>query len=212
MSWEWILEQVREAKKKGWWQAYGQAALGYVGLESFACSLRSFSLAYVPGLLQTEAYMRAIFRTGPHRRTADERLEVDVTVRLRRQLRLLGSEPLEVTAVIDEGVLRRPVGGVEATRAQLHHIAERAALPNVTVHLMPTDVGAHHGMTGSFTVLSFPDPDDPDIAYVEHSLGGLRVEKPEEVHRARLVHDQLRAAALSPDESVRVIERIAEEL
>lgn len=212
-EWEWILDQVRDAKKKGWWQAHGLAALGYVGLESFARSLRSFSLAYVPGLLQTEDYMRAIFRTGPHRRTVDEHLENDVTVRLRRQERLIDpDQPLELTAIIDEGVLRRPIGGVEVMRAQLRHIVEQAALPNVTVQVMPTAAGAHHGMTGSFTLLSFPSPDDADIAYLEHSMGGLRVEKPEEVHRASLVFDQLRSAALSPDESMRLIKRIAAEL
>lgn len=208
-EWAEILDQVREAKKKGWWQAYGLSAAGYVGLEAAASSVRDYSMTYVPGLLQTEEYMRAVFAAGFVRRTRDQ-LENQVAARLRRQERLLDHDrPLELTAIIDEGVLWHPVGGIEAMRRQVRHLAQAATSPNLTIQVIPASVGAHLGMTGSFTVLGFADPDDSDVVYIEHAFGSLRVEKPDEVQRAAEKIAQLHALAHDASESARTFERVA---
>jgi transcriptional regulator with XRE-family HTH domain len=208
-QWGEILQLTREANAKGWWRAYGLDDKGYLPLEAEASAVRDFTITYVPGLLQTEDYARALFEASLRLRSA-ETLERDVRVRMIRQERLTSAErPLELTAVIEEGVLHRPVGGVEVMRAQLAHLIEAAALDTVTVHVLPTSVGAHPGVDGAFTVLSFDGLGEPDMAYVEHPVGSMHIEKEEDVVRARLVFDHLRSVALDPAESVALIERVA---
>lgn len=210
-EWEDILDLVRQAKQRAWWQILGYPALGYTGAEDAASAVQDFSIALIPGLLQTEAYMRAIFATAPLRR-ATEQIEKDVVARLRRQQRLVhNNQPLDLIAVIDEGAFHRPVGGVKVMRAQLRHIVDMSVLPNVSVHVVPTAVGAYYGMISSMTILSFTEPDDPSMVYVEHVLGSLRLEKADDVRRATLMFDQLRASALSHQESVHFIESTATE-
>jgi hypothetical protein len=169
-------------------------------------------VTYVPGLLQTSDYARAVFE-GSLRRRSSRILERDVTVRMIRQERLTSVErPLELFAVIEETVLHRPVGGVAVMRAQLAHLVEAAALDTVTVQVLPTDVGAHPGIDGAFTVLSFEGLGEPDIGYAEHPMGSVHVEKEEDVTLARLVFDHLRSVAHSPAESVALIERVAAQM
>lgn len=211
-DWEPYLEMAREAKKKGWWQAHGLPAMGYVALEAAASSVRDFGLAHVPGLMQTREYTRAVLAERPIRRTAAE-LENQVAVRTIRQRRLTSDEdPLQLSTVIDEGVLTRPVGGRDVLRAQLEHMLLLAELPTVSLQIIPTSGGAHAGMNSAFTVLSFPDADDADIAYVEHVGGSLQLEKVEQVRTARLVFDQLRVEALTADDSVAMLARLADDL
>ncbi|TCP54116.1 helix-turn-helix protein [Tamaricihabitans halophyticus] len=210
-DWTWYLDLGREARKKGWWQAYGLSAMGYVALEEAASSVRDFGLAYIPGLLQTEDYVRAVLRDSPARFTK-VRFENEVDVRLIRQRRLVSdADALDLTAFVDEGALRRPVGGPQVMRTQLHWLVARAELPNVTLRVVPTAVGQHAGMMSAFTVLSFPSLQDPDIAYVEHAAGSVFLEKADEVRACTLRFDRLDALALPVDESVELIERIAAE-
>ena len=124
-------------------------------LEAEASLVRDYTLGYVPGLLQTADYARELFRSSLLRRTEAE-LERDVTVRMIRQERLVSEDnPLELVAIVDESVLHRPVGGPEVMRAQLARMVEAAGLDTVTFQVLPTGVGAHPGMYGAFTVLSF---------------------------------------------------------
>jgi hypothetical protein len=129
-----------------------------------------------------------------------------------RQSRLSAENPLELAAIVDEVVLRRPVGGAEAMRAQLRHLVELAALPNVTFQVLPLSAGAHIGMSDAFTVLSFPHSEDADVAYGEYPVGAVHVEKEADVDGCRLVFDQLRSHALSPAESAALVERMAKQL
>lgn len=128
-----LLDLARAARERGWWRAYGVEDRGYVDLETEACAVRELSLMYVPGLLQTEDYMRAIFNADRVRRTKRV-VENDVAVRLIRQRRLTDDEhPIHVTALVDETALRRPIGGADVMREQLHHVLEAVELERVEV-------------------------------------------------------------------------------
>jgi transcriptional regulator with XRE-family HTH domain len=207
-----LLEMARKAKEKGWWRLYGVDNKGYVPLENDACLVRDFQLMHVPGLLQTPAYTRALLANSLTTRSA-EQLDNQVAIRSIRQQRLVDPERgLELIAVLDEAALRKPVGGVQAMQAQLHHIAELALLPNITLHVLPAAVGAHAGMDSAFTMLTFPDEEDPDMAYISHVAGSLHVEKEAEVDRCRLVFERLQTVALTPDESIAFVEQVAQRL
>ncbi len=211
--WDELVALAREARQKGWWRAYGLGVRdSYVGFETEASLVRDFTLAYVPGLLQTAAYARALFAAGLVRRTEAE-IENAVAVRMIRQERLTAAEdPLELVAILDEAVLHRPVGGPAVLRAQLDHLARAAALPSVTLQVLPTALGAHPALALAFTVLSFGDLGEPDLAYVEHTLGALYLEKEEDVARATLFFDRLRSEALGLAESAALIRRVADDM
>jgi transcriptional regulator with XRE-family HTH domain len=210
--WTELVEMCLQAWGKGWWRAYGLDDACYVPLETEATLVRDFTVVYVPGLLQTADYARALFDASATRWTA-EQLEREVTVRMIRQERLASAEnPLELVAIVDESVLHRPVGGQAVMRAQLERLVEAAALDTVTFQVLPTGVGAHPGMSGAFTVLSFDGLGEPDIAYVEHLMGSVQMEKEADVARARLVFDHLRSAALSTADSVALVERVVAQL
>jgi transcriptional regulator with XRE-family HTH domain len=209
--WTEIIDLVREARQKSWWHAYGISGQGYLRLEMDAAVVHNYQLAYVPGLLQTEDYMRALFqhsRRGP----TEAEIDRDVRVRLFRQRRLTEEPVLELVAIVDESALRRPVGGVEVMRAQLRHIVARAELPSVCLQVLPVALGVHAGLNGSFTVLGFGEPDEPDVAYVEHTASALHLDKEAQVEACKLVFDRLRSEALSPRDSVALVERLAAEL
>jgi transcriptional regulator with XRE-family HTH domain len=202
-----LLQLAREAHRPGWWKKFGIEDRGYIAMETEAATVQVFSLVNMPGLLQTESYMRALFGSGKVRRT-QERLENDVAARLHRQRRLVDEEfPLELTAIIDEAALHRKVGGPEVMGKQLRHLVASAALTGVSIQVLPNDFGVHAGMDGAFTILDFPNEDDPSVLYVEYPTGSLHAEKPDEVAEAKLVFNRLRSEALSPQDSVAFIER-----
>ncbi len=209
--WTETLELARAARRRGWWRAYGADDRGYTPLEAEASLVRDYTLGYVPGLLQTAEYAREIFRSSLIRR-AEAELENQVTIRMIRQERLVSEDnPLELVAIVDESVLHRPVGGPTVRRAQLTHLVEAAGLDAVTFQVLPTGVGAHPGMSAAFAVLSFDRLGEPDLVYVEHPMGAVQLEKEADVARARLVFDRLRSDALSPADSVALVERLVEQ-
>lgn len=206
-----LLDQTREAAKPGWFRAYGITVPGYIDVETFAVKVQEFSGLVLPGLLQTEAYIRALFSKGLFR--DEQELDNGVRVRLLRQKRLLDpSNPLELVAVVDEGSLRREVGGVEVMRAQLRHMIEAADLPTVTLQVIPLSAGSHSSMDGSLVLLSFPEPEDPDMLYIEHAVGALQIEDEGEVRVAASKFEALRSQALSPADSVVFMEELLGEL
>jgi transcriptional regulator with XRE-family HTH domain len=210
-QWTEIIDLVREARKKNEWHAHRPGGQGYLRLELDAATVHNYQVAYVPGLLQTEDYMRTLFRNSPQRRT-DTEIDRDAQARLSRQRRLTEEPALELVAIVDESVLRRPVGGTEIMRAQLHYLVTQAALPSVSFQVLPFSLGVHSGMDGSFTVLAYGDPDEPEIAYIEHTASALHLDKEPEVHAFRLAFDRLRSEALSPHDSVALVERLAADL
>jgi transcriptional regulator with XRE-family HTH domain len=210
-QWTEIIGLTHEARKKNEWHVYGISDRGYPRLEMDAAVVHEYQLSYVPGLLQTEDYMRVLFRNS-RRGLSDAEVDQGVKARLFRQRRLTTEPALELVGIVDESVLRRAVGGVEVMRAQLQHILERAALPSVCLQVLPFSLGAHAGMSGSFIVLGFDDPDEPEIAYVEHTAKTLHLDKEGDVQACKLVFDQLRFEALSPHDSAAFVERLVADL
>lgn len=201
-----LLDEIRAAAKRGWWTPYGIKDQGYIDVETEAAIVREFALTLIPGLLQTPEYMTAIFAAHD----AVSNVENHIEVRQIRQQRLIDEEnPLRLHVVMDAQVLRRQVGGPEVMRAQLLHLIDRAALPTVTLQIITRP--AHAAMMGAFSVLEFPDPDDPAVFYLEYPTGSIHIEDPDQLRRSRLVLDRLAAEALSPEESVALIERILAE-
>jgi transcriptional regulator with XRE-family HTH domain len=208
-QWDELLDLTRSLSEKGWWRVFGLDDKGYVPLEAEATLVREATTAYVPGLLQIEAYARAVFAI--HQRT-DAELDNLTAVRRIRQERLTSLEdPLELVAVVDEVVLRRPVGGAAVMRVQLAHLVEAADLDRVTLQVLPMSLGAHPGLSAPFTLLTFGGIDFGDMVYVEHPVGAVHISKEDEVAVARLKFDRLRSLALDPDDSVELIERVAAE-
>ncbi|HEX5407337.1 MAG TPA: helix-turn-helix transcriptional regulator [Pseudonocardiaceae bacterium] len=197
-----LVQLAKEARKRGWWYAYNEVFTGsFVGLESEAASLRTFQALLVPGQLQTEDYMRNVIRAArPDAPPSD--VEKRVQARLARQQLLTGADPPQYWAVIDEAVLCRTVGSEKVMQTQLKRLVNRAMLPHVTVQVVPFSAGAHAGMEGAFLILSFPEQTDPDVVYVDNTTSGIYLEEPAEILRYTLMFDHLRAAALSPDETL----------
>jgi hypothetical protein len=210
-----LLTLSRQAKERGWWQSYLSAIPEwfqvYVGLEVEASSVRVYESELVHGLLQTADYYRVFLRTAPAAADEDE-AERKIEVRLARQVRLTGDDPLEYWAVLNEAVVRRVVGGADVMRAQLNHIAELAKLPHVNVQVLPFGAGVHPAMEGAFRILSFPEPADPDVVYLENQAGSLYLEEEAEIDRFARMFSHLIAKALDPEESRRMIARIAADL
>jgi transcriptional regulator with XRE-family HTH domain len=207
--WNELLDLAREAQRPGWWRAYGLGNNSYIAFETEAVRIQDFTPLYVPGLLQTADYARALMIAVPVRRTP-EQLEQEIAARMHRQHRLTSAEdPLRLVAVVDESVLHRPVGGAEVMRAQLDHMAALAQLDSVTLHVLPSTVGAHAALVSGFIILHFGELGEPDMAYVEHALGALTLDKDGEVARARLAFERVLSDALDPVESEALIRRLA---
>jgi len=209
--WSEIIDLTREARKKDRWHAYGKSGQGYLQLEMDAVVVHDYQLSYVPGLLQTEDYMRTLFRHS-RRCPTDAEIDRDVEARLFRQRRLTEEPTLELVTIVDESALHRPVGSVEVMRNQLHQVVARAALPSVCLQVLPHSLGVHSGMGGSFTVLGYGEPDEPEVAYLEHTVKALHLHKEADVNVCKLVFDRLRSEALSPVDSVALVQRLAADL
>ena len=210
-----LIDMAREGHRKGWWAAYDDVLPSgfdiYVGLEAEAVAVRSYESSVLPGMLQTPDYARAVLRELLPRHGA-EQVDRLVDLRIERQRRLYDDPPLEVWAILDEAVVRRPVGGRQVMGAQLARLLEMEARPGITVQVLPFDCGAHAGFAGPFAILEFPDRTDSEIAYVESVAGILYLEKDREVRARVEAFDRLRAAALAPAASVELITQVAQEL
>jgi transcriptional regulator with XRE-family HTH domain len=197
-----LLQVAREARKKGWWHAYSDVPRSaYVGFESAADRISSYETTLVPGLLQTTAYARAVIRAlnpGVH----PEEIEQTVELRRFRQALLTRDEPPMIHWVLDEAVLRRPVGGRDLMREQLRSLIVAAELPTVTICVLPFEAGEHVGMYGPFTILGFRDAAESEMVYLEHATRESYLEAEQEVRQYRLAFDQLCEVALTPAESV----------
>jgi len=206
-----VLALAREANQKGWWQPYIDVLpewfQRYIGLEESASIIRSYELQFIPGLLQTEEYARAVLsgRPGVPRNVIDAR----VAVRMKRQTLLDRPNPPRLWVVIDEGVLRRPTGGHRIARAQIKHLAELTDQPWLTVQVLPFEVGFHVADSGAFSILRFPDPGLADIVYLERLTGAIYLEKREEVGEYMFAMDQLGLRSSSPEKTADVLRTVA---
>lgn len=175
----------------------------FVEVEAEATSMLKYEAQAVPGLLQIEEYARALLRNGRTRDT-DEEIERHVAARMSRQEVFTRDDPPFFWAILDEAVLRRPMGGAKVMHDQLVWLVQAAKSPSVVLQVLPFAAGAHAGTDGSMTLFSLPD--QGDLIYAECFGGGQISGRPEEVEECRLALDLLRACALSPDDSVRMIE------
>jgi transcriptional regulator with XRE-family HTH domain len=182
---------------------------GYVGYEADADQVQDWAPAFVPGLLQTADDARAMFMSEVIERARD-RVTTSVEVRVLRQRRLTDEQhPLQFVAITSENVLRTPFGDPAMMRAQIGHLIMAAELPSVTLQVLPAHTGPHASLASGFSVLSFGDLGEPDLAYVEHSLGAARLERTDDVLLARKKFDQLRTLALTPAATLALLRETA---
>ena len=209
-----VLSLAQQANAHGWWRKYGDILPdwfeAYLGLEATAALIRTFELQFVHGLFQTEAYARAVTWLGNKTAPAEE-IDRRVSVRLKRQAVLTSPEPPQVWSVMDEAVLRRPVGGRHVMRAQLAHLIEVASLPRITLQVVPFARGGHAASGGSFTVLRFAEPEVPDIVYIEQLTSALYLDGREDVDHYLEVMNELSTEALTPARSADLLAEITKE-
>jgi hypothetical protein len=217
-----LMGLAKETKAKGWWHAYGDVIPEgfdvYIGLEEAASQLSAYQNELVPGLLQTEQYARAVIKAD-NPGVDDEEIDRRVHVRIARQaLVRRQTAPPELTVVLNEAILRRPVGGSQVMAAQLDSLADSAGLPNVALRVVPFRAGLHHGvMSGPFVILRFPRTGDghdsePATVYVDGFTGALYLDKPREVERYATAFESIWSAALDEPASRGLINQAAEEL
>ncbi|MGH3943681.1 MAG: helix-turn-helix domain-containing protein [Pseudonocardiaceae bacterium] len=200
-----------DASKPGWWKIYGLAPdyARYVGLETDAQRLISLELENIHGLLQTERYMRYRYHLEWPQLSARD-VDKRVLTRLNRQHRVAGGDdPLQLAAVVSAAALLRCAYTPSVAQGQLHQLAQRAALPNVELRVLPLEVGLHSGQDGSFSVLSFRDQLLPDVVYQEGSTGGHQTDVQTVAQRLHTRFDELRDQTLGPNESLAWITQLA---
>ncbi len=203
-----LVALAKQANTPGWWARYGDILADwfelYLGLEMAASVIRTFELQFVHGLFQTEDYARAVTVLG-HTAAPKDEIERRVNIRLKRQDLLTGAKPPQVWSVIDEGALRRPVGGPAVMRAQLEHLIAVSGLRQVTIQVAPFARGGHAAAGGSFTILRFGDPDVPDVVYLEQLTSAFYLDKREDVDHYVEVMNHLSTEALTPAQSTRFL-------
>jgi transcriptional regulator with XRE-family HTH domain len=209
-----FLSLARQSNAPDWWTKYSDILPdwfeAYLGLESAASTIRSFEIQFVHGLFQTEDYARAITQLGRKTASADE-IERWVGLRVKRQDLLTRPKPPRIWSVMDEAVLRRPVGGSAVMRAQLRQLIEAAEVPHVTLQVVPFARGGHAGASGSFTLLRFLEQDLPDVVYIEQLTSAIYLEHRSDVEHYLEVMDQLSGEALTPAATTRFIRQVARE-
>lgn len=202
----------RQATELDWLHRYEselpEAHLTYISFEAEARSIRNYESLFVPGLLQTEDYARAVI-TGVLPFASKEEVEHRVEARMQRKPFLVRKPPLQLWAIIDEAVLHRLVGGPTVMAQQLHQLIEAAEGPEITIQVLSYAVGAHAGMPGSFAVMDFPNAADPELVYIDSLAGDLFLEREPDVRRYTRMFEHLRATALNPADSMRLIGAIA---
>jgi hypothetical protein len=207
-----FLDLARQANKPGWWHGLTDVMPGwfqpYLGLEEAASLIRIYEFQFIPGLLQTEDYARAVITRGGRGVGVDivERL---IGARMDRQAILTRPDPPRLWAVIDEAALRRPFAEPPVMRAQMEHLITLNERPNITIQVIPLDSGGHPAEGGPFTILRFDEPHVPDIIYLEHLTGATYLDRPEDVTRYMHMMDSLAVESTQPKTATTMIEKIA---
>jgi transcriptional regulator with XRE-family HTH domain len=210
-----LIALAKEANSPGWWHKYGDVLPEwfqvYVGLEEAASLIRLYEVQFVPGLLQSADYARAVISLGLPG-AAPEEIERRVSLRLARQELLTKTGGPRLWAVVDEAALRRPIGGREVMRAQLERLAECAQEPNITLQVVPFRSGGHAAEGGAFTIMRFPEADLPDIVYLEQLTSALYLDKREDVEKYTEVMERLSVESESPERTIDILSGMLEEV
>ncbi|MFD6879810.1 MULTISPECIES: helix-turn-helix domain-containing protein [unclassified Streptomyces] len=205
-----LLRQARESGRQGWWVAFGEVPYAvYIGLETGACSIHSYEPLVMPGLLQTPAYAAAVIEETIPSVTPEQRAS-RLQLRLCRQHRAHHpARPFRLWAVLDESVLRRVVGSPDVMCAQLEHLNHLSTQPHITVRVLPHDAGAHPGISGQFSILTFADAPGKGAVYLERFTSDLYLERRSDVQHYSTMYEHLQAKALNPDSTRQFITRAA---
>jgi transcriptional regulator with XRE-family HTH domain len=209
-----FLTLVQRANEPGWWRQYGDVLSSwfetFLGLEQASAVIRTYEIQFVPGLLQTEDCARAVMQLCQLHDSTDE-IDRRVALRMARQDFLTQPAAPEYWAVMDEAVLRRPLGNPATLRAQVRHLLEMTELPNITLQVVPFRTGGHSAAGGQFTILRFTEPDLPDIVYLEQLTSAVYLDKKRETDNYQLVMDRLCVEAESPADTTRLLREIIKE-
>jgi transcriptional regulator with XRE-family HTH domain len=204
-----LMTLAKEGKQRAWWQEYALPYQTYVGLEAEAASISDYNSDVVTGLLQVEGYARAMLEAAePPLDPAAIKQRVEA--RVKRQILLTRDDGPLFHCILDEGALRRPVGGPAVMRAQLERIIEVAGLPRVTFQLIPLDAGAHPAMDSNFVILGFEESMVNDVVYVEGLVGNIYLESVADLGRYKQMFSRLRSIALSTEDSIALATGIVE--
>ena len=203
-----LLQLTRDANATPWYQKFSDVVPDwfhvFVGLEEAAQLIRVYEVQFVPGLLQTEEYARAIISQGAAGIDSDE-VDRRVALRMGRQKLLTRENPPRYWVIMDEAALRRPMGGRDVHVAQIERLIDVVGEPNITMQVMPFRYGGHAADGGAFTIMRFPENDLPDVVYMEYLTGAHYIDKPEEVERYAAVMERLSVAGTSPDRTREIL-------
>lgn len=207
-----LLGWLKDSGQQGWFQIYEpylpEQYQTYIGFEYEAESLRNYESLFVPGLLQTEAYARAVI-SGVVPTISAEDVQRRVEVRMQRQIVFQRPAPMQLWAIIDEAAIRREVGGPSVMRAQLERLVEASVSPHTRLQVVPFGAGAHPGMPGSCIVMSFADPFDAPLVYLDSLAGDLFLETADDVERFSATFERIAAQALTPAQTKKMIQEAA---
>ncbi len=210
-----LLALARQANSPGWWHRYSDVLpswfQSYLGLEAAASLIRTYEIQFVPGLLQTAEYARAVVILGHHLAPPEE-VERRVGLRMARQPMLNRPDGPQLWAVVDEAALRRPIGGYKVMRAQLESLIDATRLPDVRLQVIPFHAGGHAAAGGAFTILRFPEEDLPDVVYVEQLTSSLYLDKREDVDHYAAAMERLCLKAEPPSQTAEILDSILREL
>ena len=209
-----FLEMVKRSNEPGWWHRYTDLVADwfqdYLGLEESASRIQTWEQQFVPGLLQSEDYAKAIISHGWSPMAAQS-VQRQVGLRIRRQALLGRPAPPKLWAVIDESVLHRPIGGRRVLLDQVEHLIELTKRPNITVQVVPYQFSGY-AAEGSFTALRFAEPELPDVVYIEHLTGALYLDKRSDTELYGRVFDRLTVDAYTPDHSRQLLMKVRTEI
>jgi transcriptional regulator with XRE-family HTH domain len=210
-----LIGLARQANNPGWWQHFGDVLpnwfQAYLGLEAAASLIRTYEIQFVPGLLQTPDYARAVIMLG-HAGASAEEINRRVDLRLQRQQILTRSGGPQLWAVIDEAVLRRPIGGVDVMRAQIEALIAASKLPGVRLQIIPFLAGGHAAAGGPFAILRFPEPELPDVVYVEQLTSAIYLDKREDVDHYAMAMERVCIDAEPPNHTPEILGKLLNEV
>jgi transcriptional regulator with XRE-family HTH domain len=209
-----FLEMVKRSNEPGWWHRYIDLVADwfqdYLGLEESASRIQTWEQQFVPGLLQTEDYAKAIISHG-WSPMATQSVQRQVGMRMRRQALLGRPDPPKLWAVIDESVLHRPIGGRRVMLDEVEHLIELTKRPNITLQVVPYQFSGY-AAEGSFTSLRFAEPELPDVVYIEHLNGALYLDKRSDTELYGRVFDRLTVDAYTPDHTRQFLMKVRAEI
>jgi hypothetical protein len=210
-----LLGLARQANNPGWWHHFGDILpnwfQSYLGLEAAASLIRTYEIQFVPGLLQTPEYARAVILLGHSGAIAAE-IDRRVELRNQRQSILNRPNPPQLWAVIDEAVLRRPIGGVEVMRKQIEALIEASRLSNVRLQIIPFNAGGHAAAGGPFAILRFPEAELPDVVYVEQLTSAIYLDKRDDVDHYAIAMERVCIDAGPPSHTPDILEKLLNEV